>query len=181
MEDRKEIINSGAHLTVFLQTIRGNISPGRNTVLVVDDEKAIRMTVARDVRKFDPDVVIFEASNGLEALDRLAEIRKKFLRDPLLIILDLNMPVMDGWEVINRLKADYEEKGREAGIPIVVLSSTSGEKGGFFGGKKSVHDGKSGYSPLVSIAKETCVDGAKYDAAGEKGLMAWLQFFLKEG
>jgi CheY-like chemotaxis protein len=161
----------------MLKSIRLNMDPQSNTVLIVDDERGIRMKVARDVRSFDPDVVIHEASNGQEALNKLEEIRKKYYRDPLLIVLDLHMPVMDGWEVIARLKKEYESKGKATGIPIVVLSSTSGEKDGLFS-KKSVHDGQSGYTPLVSIAKETCTDKSGYDAAGEKGLMAWLELFV---
>ncbi len=62
-----------------------------------------------------------------------------------------------------------------SGIPIIVLSSTSGEKTVAFVMKKSVHGGKSGYAPLVSVAKEACVKSARYDAAGEKGLLAWLE------
>jgi hypothetical protein len=46
--------------------------------------------------------------------------------------------------------------------------------------KKSVHEGKSGYTPLVSIAKETCIEKSHYDAVGEKGLLAWLKFFMTE-
>jgi CheY-like chemotaxis protein len=163
----------------FLETIRRNLDTAGNTVLLVDDEKAIRMKVARDVRTFDPSITVFEAGNGAEALERLQQIRTKYVRDPLLIVLDLNMPVMDGWEVIKSLKKEYESKGKNTGIPILVLSSTSGEKSGLLS-KKSVHEGKSGYTPLVSIAKETCTDKSHYDAVGEKGLMAWLKFFVKE-
>jgi CheY-like chemotaxis protein len=130
------------------------------------------------VRAFDPTIVVFESANGAEALEKLKVIRAKYFRDPLLIVLDLNMPVMDGWAVIRTLKKEYEDSGKKQGIPILVLSSTSGEKGGFFT-KQSVHEGKSGYTPLVSVAKEMCVDKAHYDASGEKGLVTWLKFFVK--
>jgi hypothetical protein len=59
----------------------------------------------------------------------------------------------------------------------LVLSSTSGEKNSLLS-KKSVHEGKSGYTPLVSIAKETCIDKSHYDTVGEKGFLAWLEFFM---
>ncbi len=88
------------------------------------------------------------------------------------------MPVMDGWDVIKHLKKEYEADGRSSGIPIIVLSSTSGEKGLLL--KSSVHDGKSGYKPMVSIAKETCIDKSHYDATGQKGLTAWLEYFVKQ-
>jgi CheY-like chemotaxis protein len=164
----------------LLESIKRNMDPKKNTVLIVDDEKGIRMKIARDVKAFDPSVVVFEATNGSEALETLAFIRSKYLRAPILIVLDLNMPVMDGWEVINRLKKEYESKGKNAGIPILVLSSTSGEKSRFLS-KKSVHEGKSGYTPLVSIAKETCVDKSHYDAVGEKGFLAWIDIFMGKG
>ena len=163
----------------FLETIRRSMDPNSNTVLLVDDERAIRLKVARDVRSFDPAMVIYEASNGQEALDKMQQIRRKYYRDPLLIVLDLNMPVMDGWEVIEKLKKEYEDKGRSTGIPILVLSSTSGEKGSFWT-KKSIHEGKAGYTPLVSVAKEKCIDKSHYDES-EKGLMAWLELFVKSG
>ena len=163
----------------LLESIRRHMDPASNTVLLVDDEKGIRMKVAREVKTFDPSMVVFEATNGAEALETLDLIRTKYVRDPLLIVLDLNMPVMDGWEVIKRLKKEYESKGKDAGIPIIALSSTSGEKNSLLS-KKSVHEGKSGYTPLVSVAKESCMEKSHYDAVGEKGLLAWLKFFLKE-
>lgn len=154
-----------------------NMDPNRNTVLLVDDERTIRAKLARDVKAFDPTVIVFEAANGKEALERLAAIRRQYFNDPLFIVMDLNMPVMNGWDVIKHLKEEYEAAGKARGIPIIVLSSTSGEKGVFF--KQSVLDGKSGYLPLVTVAKETCTEKSRYDAAGAKGLSAWLTHFLK--
>ena len=164
----------------LVESIRRNMDPNSNTVLVVDDERGIRMKVARDVKASAPNIVVHEASNGKEALEKLAEIRDNYLRDPLLIVLDLNMPVMDGWQVIDKLKEDYESKGKPAGIPIIVLSSTTGEKTIALIMKKSVHGGKTGYSPLVTVAKDVCVDKTRYDVAGEKGLVSWLEYFVKQ-
>lgn len=162
----------------FLNEIKKNMDPNSNTVLLVDDERGIRKKVAREIKCFAPGIVIFEAGNGKEALDKLIEIRTKFKRAPLLIVLDLNMPIMDGWSVIDTLKKEYEAAGKTMGIPIIVLSSTSGEKGMIF--KKSVLDNKSGYSPLVAIAKEVCADKTHYDAGEEQGLIAWLKHFIKD-
>jgi CheY-like chemotaxis protein len=177
----------------FLNLIKQNMDPKKNAVLIVDDEKGIRKKIAREVKVFDPSVVIFEAANGVEALEALHFIRIKYVRDPLLIVLDLNMPLLNGWDLIEMLKKEYESKGKSAGIPIIVLSSTSGKtigkpiavlskKGRRIGlwGRKSVHEGRSGYTPLVSIAKETCMEKSYYDAVGKKGLLAWLEFFIKE-
>ncbi|TFH18323.1 MAG: response regulator [Lentisphaerales bacterium] len=164
----------------LVATIQRNLDPNSNHVLIVDDERGIRMKVARDVRGVAQNVVVHEASNGKEALEKLEFIRKTHRKDPLFIVLDLQMPIMDGWETISRLKEEYEEAGKAAGVPIIVLSSTSGEKSFALIMKKSVHQGKTGYTPLVSIAKENCVDDSRYDASGEAGLMGWLEYFLNK-
>ncbi|NQT94319.1 MAG: response regulator [Lentisphaerae bacterium] len=176
---RQELHVDGSYKEL-LDTIKRNMDPDSNTVLLVDDERAIRKKVARDVQSCAPNLVVYEAANGKEALEKLYQIRCEHYRDPLLIICDLQMPVMDGWEFIRRMYKDYESQGKTSGIPIIVLSSSSGEKGVRFISKKSVHDDSLGYTPLVTVAKEMCVDKSHYDAAGEKGLLSWLQYFVDE-
>ncbi len=76
-------------------------------VLVVDDEAQIRLAVQRalSARGYDVDV----AADGQEAVDRAA------VSMPDLIVLDLNMPVLDGLEVCRRVRAWSD-------VPIIVLS-----------------------------------------------------------
>lgn len=145
-------------------------------VLIVDDEPSVRRMVSRSMKTVDPEVTIHEAENGRDALEVLQSIRKNTGSDPVLIVTDLQMPVMDGWEFIDQLWKECEERGRKSGTPLIVLSASSGSKG-FFGGT-SIHGGKSKYSPLVAIAKEDCIKPLKYDSQGEVGLKAWLKHFL---
>jgi CheY-like chemotaxis protein len=60
---------------------------------------------------------VMEAADGVEALLRVRETM------PDLIVMDLAMPLMDGWEAARYLKSD----SRTAGIPIVVLSACERE------------------------------------------------------
>ena len=163
--------------TVFFKAVKEQADADVNAVLLVDDERAIRMKVARDISSFAPNAIVYEASNGLEGLERLAEIRSEHSKDPLLIVLDLNMPLMDGWEFIARLKEQYESAGKDQGIPIVVFSSTSGEKAT----TDTVHDRKTGYVPMVTVAKEVCSDKSMYNAADEKSFLTWLEYLLDAG
>ena len=55
---------------------------------------------------------VVEASNGMEALERAND------HAPDIILMDLSLPVMDGWETTRRLKADT----KTAGIPVVALT-----------------------------------------------------------
>lgn len=85
-------------------------------ILTVDDSKTIRLIVAKAFKSFDCDV--FEASNGVEGLSVAA--REK----PNVIILDLTMPVMDGAEMLSKLKANPELKG----IPVIMLTAEAGRE-----------------------------------------------------
>lgn len=67
-------------------------------VLVVDDEPDYRFLLRMLLREHDLDVV--EASNGQRALEAI-EVRR-----PDLVITDLRMPVMDGAELVRRLRAE---------------------------------------------------------------------------
>ena len=84
-------------------------------VLSVDDSGVMRRIIGRTV-----DVLgygFLEAANGLEALDVIA----KNFEDIALIILDVNMPEMDGFEVLRRVKADPKYKT----IPVMMLTTES--------------------------------------------------------
>lgn len=168
----------GLSYSDFLNIIEKKMDPHSNYVLLIDDEVGIRKKVARDIRSFDQNIQIYEAGNGKEAIEVLKKTHEKYMKAPLFMVVDLNMPVMDGWTFIKEMKKEYESHGETSGTPIIVLSSTSGESGILFT-KKTVHNDKTGYHPLVTIAKENCTDNRKYDSQGEKNLISWLKHFAK--
>jgi two-component system cell cycle response regulator DivK len=82
----------------------------RPRVLLVDDYPDAREMYTEYLEFSGFDVV--QAGNGIEALERAAE------STPDIILMDLSLPVMDGWEATRRLKAD----ARTASIPVVALT-----------------------------------------------------------
>src|SRR5688500_2729528 len=68
------------------------------TVLVVEDDDAIRNNVARILRLEGYDVTV--ATNGIEGLERAQAVR------PDIVISDINMPGMDGFALVEALRAD---------------------------------------------------------------------------
>ena len=171
---------SPGELQDFLSAFeREQAKPGVRSVLVVDDEPSVRRMVSRSMTSLDKDLVVHQAENGKDALEMLEKIRKTEGRDPVMIVTDLQMPVMDGWDFIDAMWKKLQSEGHDFGIPLVVLSSSTGTKGMFFG--KSVHGEKCPYNPLATVAKEDCIKPVKYDAQGEKGLIGWLKFFLHKG
>ena len=91
---------------------RGEASHG--TVLVVDDDTSILDTVTAILSGEGYDVV--SAATGQEALDAVAH------KQPLLILLDMRMPIMDGWAVARALRAQGNS------VPIVVMTAAESAK-----------------------------------------------------
>lgn len=85
-----------------------------HTVLVVEDEEDSRDSLGELLRLEGFDVEV--ASNGLEAIHVLDRLGEKVC----LMLLDLYMPVMDGWQVIDFLRAD----GRLSTTNIVITTSS---------------------------------------------------------
>jgi signal transduction histidine kinase/CheY-like chemotaxis protein len=86
---------------------------GRGSVLVVDDEESVRALVIETLAGTGYE--LREAADGEEALERIAA------RRPDAIVLDLMMPKLDGFAVLERLQGDPETKR----IPVVVLTARS--------------------------------------------------------
>lgn len=83
------------------------------TLLVVDDEPTNLELIRMLVEEADLPVQLVTACDGLEALARAREVR------PALVLMDLKLPGLDGWEATRRLKADPAT----AGIPVVALTA----------------------------------------------------------
>ena len=90
------------------------MSDARKTVLVVEDDAALRKSLLEFLE--DEGYRTLHAENGRQALDLLDRIEP-----PSLILLDLMMPVMDGWAFL----AAREAAGRQAEVPVVLLSGFS--------------------------------------------------------
>jgi len=94
-------------------------APGEISVLLVDDSFVMRRVLERALRQAGLAIgEIFEAPNGAEALDILAE-------HPVdLILSDINMPRMGGLELLREIRA----RRLAAGVPVVMVTTESGEE-----------------------------------------------------
>jgi len=84
-------------------------------ILVVDDSKAMRMIVKRNVSQIEPDAEFIEAENGAQALEVLAT------EQPVLVLCDWNMPEMNGIEFLRAIK----DRPGLAKIPVIMLTTES--------------------------------------------------------
>ncbi|RMD69030.1 MAG: response regulator [Gammaproteobacteria bacterium] len=90
--------------------------PGRITVMVVDDSITMRKVAARLLERHGMEVIT--AKDGVDALEKLQQ------QKPDLILLDIEMPRMDGYELARHIRHDQEL----ADIPIIMVTSRIGEK-----------------------------------------------------
>jgi len=85
-------------------------------VMVVDDSITMRKVTGRVLERHEFEVMT--AKDGVDALEKLNE------RVPDLMLLDIEMPRMDGYELATAMKADE----RLAGVPIIMITSRTGDK-----------------------------------------------------
>jgi CheY-like chemotaxis protein len=92
----------------------GGAQRQRPVILIAEDQQELRQLYAAHLTMCGFDVI--EAVNGAEALDLTSS------RLPDVILMDLSMPIVDGWEATRRLRADT----RTAHIPVVALTAHDG-------------------------------------------------------
>jgi len=84
------------------------------TILLVEDN-AFNQLVARELLE-DAGAIVVVADDGAQALDRLAEVRVDC------VLMDVQMPVMDGYEATRRIRAD----ARLAGLKVIAMTANAG-------------------------------------------------------
>ncbi len=86
------------------------------TILVVDDSATIRKLLAYILKK--KNYIIAEAEDGIDAMEKLSHVQVD------LVIVDLNMPNMDGIEFVRNLRDNYYYMD----TPIIMLTTTKDDK-----------------------------------------------------
>ncbi|PTR17689.1 response regulator receiver domain-containing protein [Nitrosospira sp. Nsp2] len=86
-------------------------------ILVVEDDQVDTMTVIRALNEIQVTNPLVHVENGEEALDYLQDSKTE---KPCIILLDLNMPIMNGIEFLQAVKNDKQLKR----IPVVVLTTS---------------------------------------------------------
>ena len=112
----------------------------RLKILVVDDESRMRKLVRDFLVKKDFEVL--EAGDGAEAVDLFFDTK-----DVALVILDVMMPKMDGWQVCREIRA-YSK------VPIIMLTAKSDERDELLGFELGVDEYISKpFSPKILVAR----------------------------
>ena len=103
----------------------------KNTIVIVDDHIMIAQALRGIIANFDSFEVVYECANGKDLIDAFAVGKPK----PKLVLLDISMPVMDGFETAKWLNANHPE------ILILTLSMQDDEQSVI----KMIKNGANGY------------------------------------
>lgn len=120
------------------------------TILIVDDDRDDLQLFKEALREIGNNYILIETSNGTEALWKLQELKRQNAL-PCLIVLDINMPKMNGKETFDKIKSINEFSA----IPVVILSTYCKDiDNGLFAGSNAQYFVKPNYfQELVHIAK----------------------------
>lgn len=97
------------------------------TILCVDDDPITLMLYKKVIVKAEFGDTILFAQNGEEALELLKKMdthddNTKNSQIPDIIFLDLNMPVMNGWDFLEHFSSEYDHQSKK--INVIILSSS---------------------------------------------------------
>ncbi len=76
-------------------------------VFIIDDDKMYLMILRRRIEKIGTDIVIETYMNGLAAAEELQRLVDEERPLPNVILLDINMPLMDGWQFLEKIESDF--------------------------------------------------------------------------
>jgi CheY-like chemotaxis protein len=95
-------------------------------ILHVEDDAVDAMVMERALKKLEMNYVLYQARNGLDALDMLRGTngKEKIEPAPRIILLDINMPKMNGIEFLRELRTDKELKP----ISVFIMTTSNDER-----------------------------------------------------
>lgn len=136
---------------------------GRKTILLVEDNANDEYLTLRALKKYNVANDVVVAHDGVEALDYLfctgAYANRDIRELPVVVLLDLKLPKVDGLEVLRRVRGDE----RTRLLPVVILTSSNEER-----------DVINGYKLGTNSYIQKPVDFTAFmDAVGQLGLY-WL-------
>ncbi len=95
------------------------------TIFIIDDDNMYQMLLSRTIRKINDQLIIVSFTNGEEALEHFGELFEQNSSLPDLVLVDINMPVLDGWQFLEDL--EIVRPGYKNEIPVYLISTSLDE------------------------------------------------------
>lgn len=122
-------------------------NPAKVNILLVDDDDVAAESVVRSLRKHALDFPVTLARDGIEALEILHHTHPDLMIEkPYLILLDLNMPRMNGFEFLQEIRDD--EKLHDSIVFVLTTSDAESDK------SRAYHENIAGYMVKSAIGPQ---------------------------
>jgi CheY-like chemotaxis protein len=116
-------------------------------ILLVEDDDVAAEAVSRNLKKLSIDYPIIHANDGLEALEILSNKHsEKKITKPFLVLLDLNMPRMNGFEFLRTIRSD--DKLKESVVFVLTTSDDDKDR------SRAYHECIAGYMVKSSVGPQ---------------------------
>lgn len=106
----------------------------QHTILFIDDDPDDQEMLREALESVEPETEVIEAKNGLDGIAKLKSMRHSDKGLPCMIVLDINMPRMDGRETFEFIKSDKDLSS----IPLVIFSTSTSNTDKMFFNRKDV-------------------------------------------
>lgn len=122
-------------------------NPTKVNILLVDDDDVAAESVVRSLRKHAMDFPVTLARDGVEALDILRHTHPDLrIEKPYLILLDLNMPRMNGFEFLQEIRSD--KKLHDSIVFVLTTSDADSDK------SRAYHENIAGYMVKSAVGPQ---------------------------
>lgn len=93
----------------------------KTEILLIEDNKLISFIIKKLTEEFNKDAKVIEFEDGEKALDYILKLDSSICNLPNLILLDINLPILNGWQLLERLES---VKHPILSVPIFITSSS---------------------------------------------------------
>lgn len=121
------------------------------TILYVDDDVDDLAIISEAFEQYTDHIMVIHAGNGIEGIEVLDRMYEKESL-PCLLIVDINMPVMDGRQMLKKLREDSRYKD----LPVIMFSTSASDQDSQFAETYNAEfiTKPSGYSELKSLVDQ---------------------------
>lgn len=95
------------------------------TIFIIDDDPLIRLIIYKMMNKVDNTLTFVHCENGKIGLEKLKDYQGEF--SDCIVLLDLNMPVLDGWGFLDRIESDLLKDLQSLSLYILSSSTDKGD------------------------------------------------------